>query len=415
MERKGIKRTEFDNGLVLLTEKRPTAKKAVLLIGIGVGSIDENDKISGASHFNEHMLFKSNRYRTTEQISEDLEYSGTVVNAYTSWRYTAFHAKALSDKIPDAVEILFQGAENFNYREDEFLTEKDVILTEIHNYINSPERYSLFELFIPLLFRNTKLEQTVIGTEKSVKNLTKNELEGFKREFYLPNNIVIVATGKFNEDELLKKVGDTFGKLKEKKISTPDFRVDLRNKKLEKFESRKDISQLYLSLGYKVPGHLHEDVHKLELLSGILAEGFSSRMLKELRERRGIGYDVGAFFSPDGDEGIFSAYINGFDPKRFEEAKDVLLKIFESLKKNPVPDREFNGIKNLMISKYADRLEKIMDRAIMIIETELYGIPYDFRREEKFIREISKEELMETANKYLTDDYTMTVLGPEEK
>lgn len=413
MKMKGIKRTEFDNGLILLTEKRPTAKKAVLLMGVRVGSIDENDKINGASHFNEHMLFKSNRYRSAERISEDLEYAGTVVNAYTSWRYTAFHAKALSDRISDAVEILFQGIGNFNYEKDEFLTEKDVILTEIHNYINSPERYSLFELFIPALYRETPLERTVIGTENSVKNLTKNELEGFKRKFYAPNNMVIVATGKFNDDELLKRVKVTFGKLKEKKISRPSSMINLRNKKLEKFEHRKDISQLYMSLGYKVPGYVHEDIHRLEILSGILAEGFSSRMLRELREKRGIGYDVGAFFSPDGNEGIFSAYINGFDPKRFDEAIGVLLKIFESLKKNPVPDREFNGIKNLMISKYNDRLEKIMDRAIMIFETELYGIPYDFRKEEKFIREISKEELMETANKYLTEDYTMTVLGPE--
>lgn len=410
---KGIKRTEFDNGLVLLTERRPTARKAALLIGAKVGSVDENGRLNGASHFNEHMLFKSNRYRTTEQISEDLEYAGTVINAYTTFRYTAFQAKALSNKIADAIEILFQGMNNFNYREDEFSTEKDVILTEIRNYINSPERYSLFELFVPALFRNTPLEKTVIGTEKSVRNLTKNELEGFKKKFYAPNNMIIAAAGKFNEDELLKIVGNTFGKLDEKKIPVSKSGVDLRNKKCEKFECRKDISQLYLCLGYKVPGYVHEDVHRLELLSGILGEGLSSRMMKELRERRGIGYDVGAFFSPDGNEGIFSTYISGFDPKKFEEVKDILFRIFEDLKKNPIPDREFNGIKNLLISKYDDRLEKIMDRAIMSLETELYGIPYDFRKEDKFIREISKDDLMETANRYLNDDYTMTALGPE--
>ncbi len=410
---KKINRIEFDNGLVLLTERRPNTKKAVLLIGVKVGSVDEPKKLNGVSHFNEHMLFKSNKYRTTEQIAEDLEYSGAVANAYTTFRYTAFYVKTLRKNIPDAIEILLQGVTNFDYREDEFLTEKEVILTELKNYLNSPEKYSLYEFFIPTLFRGTPLEKTIIGSERTIRNLKKRDLERFKKKFYIPGNMVIVAVGNFNEDIVKKEISKTFADLDEKKIPRINSRVDLRNKKIEKFRYRSDISQLYMCLGYRVPGYVNKDIHRLDLLSGILYEGFSSRMFRELREKRGIGYDVSGVFSPHGDEGIFSVYINGFDTNRFKEAKDAISRIFEDLKKNLVPKREFNGVKNLMISKHSDKLEKILDRAIMILETEIYGIPYDFRRKERFIREISRRELMETAKDHLTDDYSMTVLCPE--
>lgn len=411
---KGIGRYKLDNGLTLLTEKRPNTKKAALLVGVRVGSVNENERLYGGSHFNEHLLFKSNKYRTVSQISEDLEYSGTVINAYTTWKYTTFAAKTPYRELPRAIEILFQAATNFNYNEDEFETERQVILTEIQNFINSPERYSLTGLFIPTLFKGTPLERRVWGTVKSIGSVKKKELERFKERFYLPDNMVIIVVGKFDEDKVVRSVEDFFGSLEARRIPKSDFSINLKNKKREKFEGRRDISQVYMCLGYKVPGSSHKDVHLLDLLSSILSEGLSSRMYKELRVKRGIGYSVGSFFYPIGKEGMFVTHVDGFDPKKLKEAKGVILKIFKDLKEKPISNREFNGTKNLMISKYDDHLERIMDRAMMLLEKEVYQVPYDFREMEKYIRKISKKEIQMAAERYLTDEYSLTILGPEE-
>jgi len=411
--RKEMNRTEFDNGLVLLTEKRPNTRKAALLVGVKVGSVNEDDGLSGGSHFNEHLLFKSNKYRSARQIIEDLEYSGIIIDASTNWKYTAFHAKAPHRELTDAIEILFQAATNFSYDPREFSTEREVILTEIQNYINLPDRYSLFGLFIPTLFRGTPLARKVEGTTDSIKNITKEELERFKEDYYVPNRMAIVAVGRFNEEKLIRKIKATFGKLEARDIPNPEPDVSLDNKEFERFEPRKDISQLYLGLGYRVPGFSHEDVHKIDLLSSILSAGLSSRIFRELREERGIGYRVGSFFYPLSNEGIFCIHVDGFDPKRFEETKDVIERIFDDLKDNPISDREFKGTKNLMISRYDDRLERIRERARMILETEFYRIPYDFSQKESYIRKISKEDLMDTARRYLTGKYSLTVLTPE--
>lgn len=406
-----IERIEFGNGLTLLTEERPNTKKATLLVGIGVGSVNEDEKINGGSHFNEHMLFKSNRFRSARQIIEDLEYSGTIVNAYTTWRYTAFYAKTPYRELENAMEILFQAATNYSYKEEEFELERKVILTEIQNYINSPEKYAIMGLFIPTLFSGTPMERKIEGTTDSMNSVTKKELERFKKRFYVPNNTIIAVCGRFNKSRLMDVVESTFGGLKKGNI--PNIgKIDIRNKRRIKVERRGEITQSYLGLGYRVPGYSGEDFFKLDLLSSILSEGLSSRMFRELRERRGIGYSVGNFFHPLGEEGMFISHVDGFDPERVDETKDVILKIFDDLKRKRLPTREFKGTKRLMISKYDDRLEKITERVMMIFQSEFFKMPFDFRKKERFIREVSKEDIRYAAKKYLNEDYVMTVLKP---
>ena len=412
MELKGVERVELPNGLVLLMEKRPNTKKAALIAGVKVGSVDETANINGGSHFNEHLLFKSNRHRTAREIAEDLEYSGTIINAYTTWKYTAFTAKAPSRHLNTAVEVLYQAATNYEYKTDEFETERQVILTEIQNFINSPERHSLTGIFIPNLYKGTPLEKKIEGTIDTIGSVKKEELEAFKEKYYAPNNMVIVAVGRFDQKELVKNVTDLFGSLSRKKIPARDQRIDLGNRKGTVAEQRKDISQTYMCLGYRVPGYSSADLHSLELISGILSEGLSSRMYQELRDKRGIGYGVGSIYHVTGDEGMFITHIEGFDPKRLEEARDVILGIFADLKEKLVPDREFTGTKTLMISKYDDVIERITERSMALLETEIYNVPYDFREKEKYIKKITKKEIQETVEKYLTDDYLMTMLEP---
>lgn len=169
-----------------------------------------------------------------------------------------------------------------------------------------------------------------------------------------------------------------------------------------------------MCLGYKVPGYDSKDAHLLEMLSSLLSEGLSSRLYQELRDKRGIGYGVGSFYYPLDTEGMFLTHVEGFDPKRLDEAQEAIIGIFGDLKKNLVSDREFNGTKTLMLSKYDDSLERITDRAGMLLETEIYQIPYDYREKEKYIRDITKEQVREAAQTYLTDDYTLTLLQPEK-
>lgn len=412
MELKGVSRRELDNGLVVLAEKRPNTAKAALVAGVKVGSVDETVRLNGGSHFNEHMLFKSNKYRTAREIAEDLEYAGTVINAYTIWKYTAFTAKAPHKHLGTAIEVLYEAATSYCYKDEEFETERQVILTEIRNFINSPDRHSMTGLFIPNLYCGTPLEKKIEGTVETMGSVGKEELSVFKEKYYAPNNMIISAVGRFDEKKLLSDVERLFGSLEARKVPPRVEEISLANRKKESSETRKDINQTYMCLGYRVPGYDSEDVHAIEMISSLLSEGLSSRMYRELRDKRGIGYGVGCVYYPLGNEGMFITHIEGFDPKRKEEARQVILDIFRDLKENDVPDREFNGTKTLMCSKYEDVIERTTERSMALLETEIYGIPYDFREKEKYIKRITKKDVRETAQEYLTDDYVITTLEP---
>jgi len=414
MKLKGIERKRYDNGLTLLLEHLPEKKKAALVIGVKVGSVNENPELSGASHFNEHMLFKSNKYLSYKEIIRSLEYAGIITNAYTTYQYTAFYAKSPPREIEKAIQILFQAATNFSYEEKEFSLEKEVILAEIHNYINSPEDYVMSELFVPTLFRGTPLSNKILGTIESIKNIKKETLENFKAEYYTPGNMIIAVSGNFDIETVEKKIEETFASLEKRKSPNTNVKIDKRNEYYRKIETRKDITQTYLCSGYRVDGYESDDMHKIEFLSSLLSEGMSSRLFIELREKRGIGYSVGNIYYPLENVGIFCTHVDGFDTSRLKETENVINDIYQNLKKYGTKAKELEGMKNLFLSKYEDKLENVVNRGIMLIEREIYSIKFDFREKEKYIKEINNEDVMEIAEKIFTEDYTITLLMPEK-
>lgn len=409
---RGVHRVVFDNGLVLLTEKVPRAKKAVMMAGIKVGSAYEDERLHGASHFNEHMLFKSNQYRNAQQIAEDLESDGTTANAFTVQTASVFLAKALPLKLARVVDIAFEAVTNLRYDPEEFSREQKVIMTEIRGDINNPMQYGFSNLFIPALFRGTPLERTVAGTEQSVGQILPDELCKFKRDFYVPNNMVIVVTGNFNQEELERKISLTFGTMPNQAIPPLDLRVFLDNQRIEKFEPHPSMKDIFLVLGYRVPGFDHPDAWKLKFLNGILSLGLSSRLFRELREKQGIGYHLGSAYESFGNGGIFAIYA-GFEPKNFQKAREIIARELNDLKINLISDKEQQRVLNLLTSIIYDSLEGLMHRAEAILDKEWGNLPYDFKKTAEYLARVTKEEIREAAQRYFTDDYTLTALVPQ--
>lgn len=413
MNLKGVKRTVLDNGLTILTHKVPKAKKAVLLVGVKVGSIHENDTLTGGSHFNEHLLFKSNTHRTAKQITETLELGGAAINAWTYFNETVFYVKCLPEALGEAITVAYQAATNGVYNKAEFELERQVILTEIKRGIENTGSYAVSHLFYPALFAGTPLEKTVAGTEAAMSAVKAFDLINFKSDYYNPNNMVIVVVGKFNEKKLGRDIKKTFGAMfYSRGICHPSV-VALPNRHREKFETRSDVKQVYLYLGYRVPSKLHPDTFKLQFLDGVLSAGFSSRMFQELREKHGIGYSVGSFYGSHVGVGLFGIHVSGFDAKRFLETREIILGEFTDLKTNLLSDKEFDITRSLLVSQYSEGLDNLSGLARGILYTEINGYTHDFREVYKYLKKVTKKDVLEMARQYLTDEFTLTALVPE--
>jgi len=243
--------------------------------------------------------------------------------------------------------------------------------------------------------------------------ITPSDLIRFKSDYYAPNNMVIVVVGKFDEKKFKQNIAKTFGAmLHTRGIRHPSIIVP-PNRHQTKFETRQDIKQAYLYLGHKVPGEHHEDTFKLRFLNGVFSAGLSSRMFQKLREKHGIGYSVGTFYYSSVGVGLFGACVSGFDAKRFLETQEIILGEFADIKTNLISDKEFDITRNLLVSQYSEGLDNLTGLARGIIHTEINNKPHDFRETYKHIKKITKQDVLETARRYLTDEFTLTALVPE--
>lgn len=410
----GIKKKILPNGITIFLEYLPERKKVIFLVGFGVGSRDDAPELAGISHFVEHIQFHSNRFRSADDINEDLEDVGTDFDAGTEFDSTIFYAWGYPRYLSRSIRILYEAISNFEYNEDEFAREKLVVLTELRKYLDSPEDYYLDSLFIPALLRKTFSEKPILGSPKTVKNIKKEDMISLKKKFYLPSNMIIFVCGRFEEEKILRLLDSTFGRLKLNSFEEPERQIPLTNRHKEVFKKRKNLKLAYMAFGYKVPAFNHPDSLKLLLLESILSGGVSSRLCKKLRSERGIGYnDLGSLYDDYGNIGVFCIRVGGFDPRRFKEVKGIILKEIEDLKTNLVSKREFFRAKNLFLATKDDELENLVKRAEMLSDSYFKKNIFDPRKYKEYISKISRESLRRTAQKYLGQGHTLTALVPE--
>lgn len=422
----GIRKIVFENGITVFLENLPEQIKVVLLVGVGVGSSDEPNEMKGASHFlswhgashfAEHAHFISTAIHSAYEIIEGIEYGGGAIFAGTDFDHTEFHVKSYPKHLPRNIGIIYEIIKNLRYKEDELEKQKLEVITEIRDELDSPKESHIPNLFFPVLFRKTPFEKQILGTPKSVRHFSRENLVKFKKKFYVPSNIVIFICGNFgnfDEERLIENIKKTFGCLKPRTLEREELKIYLANRRRKKIKQRKNLKLAYLAIGDRVPGHNHPDSLKLMFLSSILSGGRSSRLPKKLQTEKGIGYDeVKSIYEDFGGTCAFYVTIGGFDSLRFNEAKKIILEELEDLRNNLVTKREFIRAKNLLISRIDDDTFDIETRTGLLSEAYFRKSIFDPRNLKKYISKISRESLRRTAQKYFTDRYTLAALVPE--
>jgi len=415
----GIKKAVLDNGLKVFLEYLPEKNKVMLMVGIGAGVKDETNENHGINHFLEHIQFHSNRFRDSAQITEDVENQGAKIDAGTEFDFTMVWIRGDPRYFSKNIRIIYEAITNFKYDEDEIEKERNQILSELRKILDTPENYYFDYLFIPALLRKTFSERPILGTTKTIKRLSLNDLVAFKRKFYVPANMAIFVCGSFNEEKVLETIEKTFGRLKPRKFEPLERKFSLKIRRKEDVRSRKNLKQAYMILGYRVNGFNHRDSLKLMLLNSILSNGMSSRIFKKLRSEQGIGYDMGSNYDDYAGIGVFYIEVAGFDSSRFKETKSIILGELEDLKTNLVSKEEFTRAKNLFISDVDDELEILEDkegqegRAHLLSGAYFKNYYFDYRNYRKEIAKVSRKALRRCAQKYFGKGYTLTALVPE--
>ncbi|HJN56384.1 MAG: pitrilysin family protein [Candidatus Woesearchaeota archaeon] len=402
-----MQKYRLKNGTTIIFEKN-SSKSVALEVMFKVGSNDENEKVSGISHFLEHMLFEGTKKRKNNKaIANEIEKYGGEFNAYTSADRTAYFIKIINKKFDIALDILSDMVANPLFANKFIKKEKDVIQKEINMVTDDPRQHQWI-LFQKNLFEKHPAKNPTYGTVKTIKYLNRNIIADYFENHYSPNNMIISVVG--NVDNVKNKINRYFGKLKPKKIISRKKIKEPLQAKIKKFVEKRKIFNSYMVLGYKTIPRMDKESYVLDVITAILGRGQSGWIFDEIRNKRGLAYQVSVHSEHESDYGYFAVVI-GLDKKNIEKAKKLILQQFRKLEKTS--NKELEEAKTYIEGNHTLTLEDNFHAADNLAFWETIK---DASLSKHFINKMKKVNLSDikrVSRRFLNDKYTLVVVEQE--
>jgi predicted Zn-dependent peptidase len=388
-------RTKLKNGMIVLFEKR-SLPIVDSLLAFRYGYAYEPARYKGIAHYIEHCIFQGTEKKDLKQISEIIEKKGGSLNGFTIDEVTAFYAKLPSEYLGLSIGIITDMLTNPAFKQDKIEKEKNVVIEEARGYHDKPEFYVLDKIRSFLYKKPFGLAG--IGTKKTIKNFSRDTILKF---FSLYNNPILCIVGKANFDDIL----DFARKIPVKEKPFPKLKTEKTNK--QAIEKRKGLEQAHLILGFHVSTLKEKARYALESFNTILADGMSSRLFQEIRDKGGLAYHIKDYAERGADFGYNLFYI-GTEKKNVKKVKEILLK--EIKKMQELQAKDFEESKEHLIGKYKLMQENSENTLLALLEEELAGNASEFYKYEQRISELKLLEVRKLGN---LKNYSFLALVPE--
>ena len=401
----------LEGGARLVTAPMSDRASVSLVLMFGVGSRYEDDRLGGASHFIEHLFFKGTQRRpTAKEIAEAIEGVGGVINASTDKEVTTYWTRVPAEHLELAIDVLFDIVTNSKLAAEDIDRERMVILEELKMYQDLPQDY-VHSLFEEVMWPGHPLGRDIGGTLASVSALSRDDLVEYIRSHYSRPHLVVSLSGGIDPNRAADMVAARLGTLALQDgsgyVPAPE-RLDqpglaFLNKKTE---------QAHICLGTRGISYLDEDRYALDLVNTILGEGMSSRLFLEIREKRGLAYDVHSFTSKHHDGGYFAVYA-GVDPSKAEEAVKAIGAELEKMVEEPVPEAELTKAREYTKGRLKLGLESTNAMASWLGQQELLaGRIRSLQEVVASIDAVDQATIQRVAQRVLGQPIQLSVIGP---
>ncbi|MCR4285149.1 MAG: insulinase family protein [archaeon] len=387
------------SGLTLLHEKRDVPVTTVMLgTKYGYGFEEENEK--GVAHFLEHLCFKGTGKRTTKQIAAEVEGVGGILNAFTHEEATAYHVTLPSEHFEIAMDVIFDIYFNPIFPEEEVKKEANVICEEIKMYWDNPQRH-IFDKIKESLYEKP-FGISGAGVAEVVRSMTREQIKKKHDEYYHPKNSVLVVVGNNNFDEVERLANE----LTVQRDGGIPILPSIRKKTFEGVEKRNNLQQANLALGIHIPTRGKKERYVSEVFSTILGSGMSSRLFTEVREKRGLVYNI----KTELDIGKNYAYLIIFAGTEPSKVGDVIkISKEEYAKMSEISSKELEEGKVQILGKRKVENEGSNGTAVNLLLEEIGGNAEDYYKYEEKINSVTLEDIRRMANQ---KGFSSFVLGP---
>ncbi len=411
----------LDNGLKVIVKEDHRAPVATAQVWYKVGSASEYGGITGVSHVLEHMMFKGTPKYPVGQFSEILASIGARDNAFTGQDYTAYYQLFDVSKLETSFELESDRMAQLNLDESEFVKELEVVKEERRLRTEDNPNALTYEQFNATAYNSSPYHHPVIGWMNDLDNMQVSDLRAWYQQWYTPKNATLVVVGDVYPDEVFALAEKYYGPVESREVKPLKPRLEPEQTGERRVEIKAVAKLPYMIIGYKVPSlKTVKDVseaYALNILSGILDGGRSSRLSKNLVREQEIAASAGAGYD------LYSARNNMFlfdgtpnSGRTLEELEQAIYREVEKLQTELVSERELKRVKAQVLADEVYQLDSVQRQAYLIGSLETVGLGWQTMEEyAEYIQKISAQEVREVARKYLIDDRkTVAVLTPIE-
>ena len=382
------------NGLRVVARKTDGLVSYIGVV-VNAGSRDEGHMEYGLAHFVEHTIFKGTDKRRGWQISSRMEAVGGELNAYTSKEETMVYTNAPAGYEERSIELLADLIACSRFPADDVEREKEVVVEEIHSYLDSPSE-SVYDEFEELAYARCGLAHNILGSAESVRSLDSSACRGFLDKFYTPGEMVVYCCTPQEPEKLCRLVERYFGGLHFPGV----MRDRLAPPAMKGFDERRDKGnyQANTIYGVRVFGRRDPRRFALFMLNNYLGGPcLNSRFNRELREKRGYVYTVDSSVGLMSDTGLWMVYF-GCDPKNVDKCREIIGREIDRLAQSRLSDSAFEKIRRQYCGQLLVSSDHRENRAMSLAKSLLYyGEIHDISTTTSHINEVTPEELRDMA------------------
>ena len=410
-----VRRTVLPSGLRIVTEEVPSVRSAAIGIWVNVGSRDETPAVAGASHFLEHLLFKGTTRRNALEISATIEAVGGEMNAFTSKEYTCFYARVIDTDLPMAIDVVSDLITSSIVSALDVDAERKVVLEEIAMRDDDPSDL-VHDLYAETYYGDTTLGRPILGTVKSIKEMSRSSVFNYYKKKYRPQDLVVAVAGNIKHKRVVAMVEealsrDDFLDVKGAPQIRPNTPVKTKPMHSVGLLTRK-TEQAHMFYGMEGVARSDNRRFAMGVLASALGGGMSSRLFQEIREKRGLAYSVYAYaqqFAGSGQIGFYA----GCNPTKAIEVVEIIREVLADVAENGMSHEEIERAKGAVRGSLVLSQEDSASRMSRIGKNEIvYGQVMGFDDILKAIARVNPTDVREIASEYLTKSPTLALVGP---
>ncbi len=404
-----VQRMVLPNHFVLLVCEEHSLPFVTFQLLVHSGSRHDPSGREGLANLTVRGLLLGTSKRSAHTINEEVDFMGASLNAWASRDVATLSLRVLKKELGKGLDLFVESLRRPAFPEEEIRREIEKTMAAIQSGEDDPGVVAQKE-FQKALFLKNPYGHPVEGTKESVSRLTRDMVFRFYQTYYHPNNAILAIVGDITVDEVREKVIPNFSNWRMAEIPKAPFTGTFANER-KTIKVDRGISQANIVLGHGGISRDNPDFYPFTVMNYILGGGgFTSRLVEEIRVKRGLAYSVASYFDAGKYPGAFQIVLQTKNASA-REAISIALEQMERIRKEPVSEKELEGAKKYLLGSFPMRLDTQGKLASFITAVEYHGLGLDYAsRYPSLIQSVTKEDVRRVAQRYLFPEKAIVVV-----